>query len=407
VNDQRGFRAGRWEIENTARWQSWARGPKSSRIERLSRLSSAVNELTAEATDDSATARMLVRQLVATQGRCNELAFGSPEETLAYTIWHLTDRYGRVLQVLDGLFAAGHLPLRRTRMSVLEIGAGPLPAVYATIDFFSDLAAWIPTLGDVGLDICPVTDPMSLDRGQAWPSLVHALSEALIGLGDQGRPLPFDLTYREFEAFSVTEVHRAAIERDARWLMSEADYWDEILDWPNARDQALRGHNYPPGAIDLIVMCNFLTHSDMTSQFAEEISLLAYSLTPGGVLLALGSASPEYDVIFEKLHHLVTRAGRVKPISISDGPIKSHSDLRVRAIVEEQIVDCLRRCERGALSAFDEIRKQLPRDVRIPGSKPLTFPDFRVSAFKSEGVRPRGRWGRRRRSRPDPLRNDQ
>jgi len=391
VNDQRGFSARRLEIDNAAAWQSWVRGHESSRIESLSRLASAVKELTARAVADSANARLLIHQLLPTLGRCNELTFETPAETLAYTIWHLTDRYGRVLQVLDALFTAGHLPLRTKRMSVLEIGAGPLPAVYATTDFFSDLKAWVATLGDGGVDICPVTEPMSLDRGRAWSFLVHRLSEALIGLGDRVRPRPFDLTYSEFESFSVTEEHRAGIEQEARRLMNEADSWDETLDWPDARDQALQAHHYPPGAIDLIVMCNFLTHSDMTSQFAEEITLLADSLTPGGVLLALGSASPGYDAIFEELHRLVTRGGRTKPISISDGPIQPHSGLRVRSVIEEQIIDCLRQCERAAPSAFNEVRTQLPRDVRVPGSEPLSFADFRVSAFKNEGVRPRGR----------------
>jgi len=117
-------------------------------------------------------------------GRCNELAFDTEAETLAYTIWHLVDRYGRILQVLDEMLEAGHLPLRRKRMSVLEVGAGPSPAAYAITDFYEDLQAWSASLGESGVDFRPVTNLMLLDRGPAWGHLVHHVSEALIALGE-------------------------------------------------------------------------------------------------------------------------------------------------------------------------------------------------------------------------------
>jgi hypothetical protein len=237
---------------------------------------------------------------------------------------------------------------------------------------------------------------MSLDRGPAWAHLVHNLSEELILLGGTRRVRPFDVTYGEFKSFSVRAEHLAGIERAARGLVHEAETWDEYLDLREARVEAVRGHSYPPGAVDLIILCNFLTHPRMTEAFAEEIALLGDSLTPGGVLVALGSADPTYDVVFDDLRRLVTRAGRASPISITNGPMRAHTDSRAHKVVEEQIIECLRHCEDSTPSVFAEIRHRLHRQVRHPGSEHLTFPSFRVAVYKDEGVRPRGKWGRQR-----------
>jgi ribosomal protein RSM22 (predicted rRNA methylase) len=356
----------------------------------------AVKALTRRWVANAVDGSRVVRELPSTLGRCNELAFATEAQTLAYTIWHLADRYGRLLQVLDALFVAGHLPLRRKRMSVLEVGAGPSPAIYAVTDFYIDLRAWLASQGELGVEICPVTHPMSLGRGPAWAHLVHNVSEELILLGGIRRVRPFGVTYGEFTSFSVRAEHLAGIERAARGLVYEAEAWDEHLDLPDARAEALRGHSYQPGAVDLVILCNFLTHPSMTEAFAEEIALLGDSLTPGGVLVALGSTDPTYDAIFDDLRRLVTRGGRATPISITNGPVTAHTDSRAHDVIEEQIIACLRHCENAAPSVFAEIRNGLPRQVRHPGSEHLTFPAFRVAAYKDEGVRPRGKWGRRR-----------
>lgn len=82
-----------------------------------------------------------------TRGRCDDLCFLDYDEAAAYMVQHLTDRYGRVTQVLERLFAAGHMPMRRRQMSVLEVGAGLAPGLYATRDFYADLALWAKATG--------------------------------------------------------------------------------------------------------------------------------------------------------------------------------------------------------------------------------------------------------------------
>jgi hypothetical protein len=381
------FSARQWEIERASGWRSWVAGPTSSRLADFRRMAVAVKALTRHWVADAESGAHVVRSLPSTMGQCNELDFATEAETLAYTIWHLVDRYGRVLQVLDGLFAAGYLPLRKKRMSVLEVGSGPSPASYAVTDFYLDLRTWSASQGEPQVDICPVTNLMLLDRGPAWAHLVHNLSEELLVLGESRRPRPFDITYDEFESFSVRSEHLAGIEQETRRLIAEADYWDERLGRQEARAEAIRGRAYPPGAVDLIVICNFLTFSAMTEYFAREIELLADSLTPGGVLVAVGSSRSGYNSIFEELTQLVTRSGRVTPLSVSNGPFRAHADAQAHEVVEDAIVACLRHCEGVAPDVFDDIRSLLHPEVRNPGSRRLTFPSFRVAAFRSQGVR--------------------
>jgi hypothetical protein len=387
------FSARRWELDHAANWASWIESPQTSRIERTSRLADAIYQVTLHWTACQSEAADVVLELPKTLSRCNELAFTSESETLAYTIWHLVDRYGRIVQVLDELLRRGHLPLRKTRLSVLEIGAGPSPALHAVRDFYRDLVGWGEQV-DGRLDLTPCTHLLSLDHGAAWSHLVHAVSEELLVLGDDGGPHLFDITYGNLESFSVPAEHERAIDRLADWLSADADAWDEYLEPVQARSQAIDTHDYPPGAIDLIILCNFLTEAAMTRVFADELAHLADSLTPGGVLLVLGSQAAAYDEIFNDFRTLATRSGRVRTLFELDR-VAPHRDPRVHEAVSKQIVACLLHLQSLAPETFSAVHMALPSDVQRPGETPLTFPVFRASAFKHEGRQPRGRWGRR------------
>jgi hypothetical protein len=213
-------------------------------------------------------------------------------------------------------------------------------------------------------------------------------------LGDNVGPHIFGINYADFGAFSVQTEHREAIARKARWIIADADTWDEYVEPSEAQSQAIASHDYPPGAIDLIILCNFLTEAEMTRTFAAELAGLADSLTPGGILLILGSQAASYDAIFDELSSLITSSGKVPSLFRRDRVV-AHPDPRVYEVVSNQIVDCLLHCKMTAPETFSMIRKNLPRDVREPGEMPIKFPEFRAAVFKWEGRRPRGRWGRR------------
>jgi hypothetical protein len=77
----------------------------------------------------------------------------------------------------------------------------------------------------------------------------------------------------------------------------------------------------------LIILCNFLTEAEMMRTFADELAGLADSLTPGGILLILGSQAANYDAIFDDLSSLITRSGKVRPLFRLDR-VAAHPDPR-------------------------------------------------------------------------------
>lgn len=82
----------------------------------------------------------------------------------------------------------------------------------------------------------------------------------------------------------MQKEHSRAIARLADWIGADAQAWDQHVEPEEARSQAIASRNYPPGAIDVIIMCNFITEIEMTVAFARELADLADSLTPGGVV---------------------------------------------------------------------------------------------------------------------------
>lgn len=338
--------------------------------------------LTRSATSDSAQADAIAVALPATLGACDELAFESFAETVAYSLWHLVDRYARLMQVFDELLVTGDLPLRQTRFTALEIGAGPMPALHAIRDFYADVEVWARSL-DRESSIVPATHLFPLDRGQAWPYLIHAYSEELMGLGDRVGPHAFDVAFGDFGKFSVRAEHRRSIENSAQRLLSEADYWDEYLSLATARSLASASHVSPPSGVDMVVVCNFLTERTMTKRFADELALLPQSLSPGGVLILIGSARPKYDEIFDEFAALVERSAGVRRLLVPQR-FETHPDKRLRELVSGQLVECLLEVEKSAPAAFESVRSQLSADVRYPGERDISFPPFRVAAYRNE-----------------------
>lgn len=318
---------------------------------------------------------------------CDQLAFDSDAETVAYLIWHLSDRYGRVLQVLDRLFLAGHLPLRRNRLSVMEVGAGPAPALFAVRDFYDDLRAFIAT-SELGVEVGPARILHAIDRGPAWSWLLHRFSEELYatqGPDAEGSVLPFRITYHDLEGFSVRREHDAAIDGAAATIRAEFERSDDDISMHSARQFAIEDGNYPPSAYDLIVMCNFLTNTDITETFAAEIELLSTALSPGGLLVVIGAVGGRYPAVYARLETILAQT-RLRPLEDFTRPIQAHADERQRNLIGAQIRGDVAFSSALAPTAFARAQHRLPEDVTNL-DQPVGFPQFQVRAWKNEWQR--------------------
>ncbi|MGW1768593.1 hypothetical protein ACWCQL_31700 [Streptomyces sp. NPDC002073] len=368
--------ARRWQLEHAQSLQEWRRSEASLAAPHLSTLCRATND----------TARFLSSgpdglgaQLLPTRTRCNELYFEDCDEVAAYTVQHLTDRYGRVTQVLEYLFAEGHIPLRKRRMSVLEVGAGPAPGLFAARDFYADMALWAESVHPQ-VPFLPVTDMHAVDRGPAWGWLLHHLSERLMSLRS-GIPAstgayPFNVQYDNFAGFSPSREHDKALSWAAEVISADFDRADEPITRGAARRFAEEDGVGIPSAYDLVIACNFLTMEDSVSVFRRELRNLASGLTPGGLVIAIGQPSygkkSIYTGIWSDLRALMRGAGLTE--------LKGF-DKRFPA---NPVLEWARMIRRQRQEILDETRDvPLPPELeRLQETDP--FPPFQAFVWKNQ-----------------------
>jgi SAM-dependent methyltransferase len=342
-----------------------------------------ISSIAREHLADQSLAEAAVRQFPDVLRSCDSLEFDSAAQTVAYTIWHLADRYGRVTQVLDRLFELGHLPMRLRGATVLEVGAGPAPALYAIRDYYDDLLAWIAA-DELSIEAAPIRLLASIDRGAAWSTLLHRLSEALWSTHwpRTETPLPFAISYDNLVGFSVRDIHVEGIEQSTRSIEAEFERSGEGISENAARQLALEDGFYPPSAYDLIIMCNFLTNVTFTERFEAEISELARSLTPGGLLIVLGGVGRDYPEIYEKLRGII-EASRLRSLNGFDEPLNAQAEDWQRRLVSAQIRGDVAFASAMAQQAFISIASKLPADI-VGLEQIVSFPRFRVHAWKNE-----------------------
>jgi hypothetical protein len=328
----------------------------------------------------------IVRRLPDVLAACDTLSFTEIGEALAYLILHLTDRYGRVTEVLERLLQEGYLPVRRTRTAVLDVGAGPAPGVYATVDLYDDFADWIAST-ERRVALARITNPDVLDAGSAWDHVLHRFSERLLAErqgqpGEQTALLPFRRTYsRQVQGFSVHDEHHAWRTWMQRQILYEFDMADESISQQAAWQLAYEEPAAVPSAYDLIILCNFLTNIHMTEQLADDLFRLAKSLTPGGALLVLGGTGDPYPAIYTAISKIAASAG-LTPVPGFLGPITANAAPTRRALIADQV--------RGDVAylavvtpsrTWTTIRQHLPADVVDP-TKAFKLPRFRALAFQ-------------------------
>jgi hypothetical protein len=361
----------------------WRASSESLSSLRLATLIAGISSIAREHLADRTWADAVVGQFPDVLRSCDSLDFDSPAQTIAYTIWHLADRYGRVTQVLDRIFELGHLPIKLGGVALLEVGAGPAPALYAVRDYYDDLRAWIAA-AKLGVEAAPAAVLASIDRGVAWSSLLHHLSETLWSLywPRAETPLPFAISYQNLSGFSTRDLHINSIEQNASNIEMEFDRAGEDIEMHTARQFALEDGAYPPSAYDMIIICNFLTNTKLTHQFEAEINELAWSLTPGGLLVVMGGQGGEYPAIYEKLRKIIGKS-RLRELDGFSEPMQAQASDRQRQLVGAQVRGDVAFASAMAQQAFRSVVAKLPTDI-VMLDQSVSFPRFRVHAWKNE-----------------------
>jgi hypothetical protein len=376
------FSASRWERDIADQFLLW-RCMSGAGLKLMRTFAEAVSQTLYKDGDQFAQSGKLASKLTAVLTSCDHLTFDDRVEALAYSGLHVVDRYGRVSQVLEYLIRVGRLPLRIAGARMLEVGAGPAPALYATRDFYAALSRW-PGLGDI--DFGPLGIGDTLDRGRAWDSLLHHLSENLVTI--RGRALsdgylPLDRSIHDFTGFHVRERHHRSVARSAARLASELNEVDEPISDARARQMAYEEGVLEPSAYDMIFLCNFLTQQSMTEIFELELRRLAFSLTPGGLLIVIGGTGGGYPAIYSKIRTIAATAKLcdVSPKEVFQANAESRALSLIADHIRENVRFAIMNCPTLVRSAVIE---SLPKDL-VDDKLQFRLPKFQALIFVRQG----------------------
>lgn len=372
--------AGRWQRERAGDLGEWRSSQGSLALLQLSTLCEAISDTVFRM---ASSADALGGRLPDVLGRCDELAFSDGDEVAAYMLLHLADRYGRVTQVLERLFTARHLPIRRRSLSVLEVGSGPAPGLYAVHDFYDDLVLWAQTTGQQ-VEFTSVTQARAIDRGPAWGWLLHRLSEKLQELRRElpgfAGAFPYRVAYPNLTGFSPIREHVRELDHQAQTIANDFDRADEPISRGLARQLAQKEGIGTPSAYDVVIMCNFLTDETATVRFRDEIRSLALDLTPGGLFIVLGSADRKYQEIWGDVRRLLRGTG-LQELGGFREPIAANPDPGRAAQIRRQVCGDLGTIQRGGGTLP-------PRLAAL--NETSSFPEFQALMWKNQRPRKQG-----------------
>jgi hypothetical protein len=205
----------------------------------------------------------------------------------------------------------------------------------------------------------------SIDRGAAWSSLLHRLSETLWSLyrPRAETPLPFAISYDNLAGFSARDLHIDTIEQNTRAIEMEFERSGEDISTHTARQFALEDGAYPPSAYDMIIMCNCLTNTKLTQQFKA-------------------GQGAEYSAIYQKLCDIM-KASHLRQLVGFDEPLQAQASDWQRQLISAQIRSDVAFASAMAQQTFISIAAELPTDI-VMLDQIVSFPRFRVHAWKNE-----------------------
>ena len=207
--------------------------------------------------------------------KCDEPIYDEPFVAEAYAFVHLLERYRRFSQVLDELLAVGILPMRDRGIDILDVGVGPGPAAFATLDFYQQLAEYAEVHKIVGLHT-PPPNLRVVESSLPMVRVMHLISEL------SGRSGPFHRDLATFNGIDFNEMRATSVEAFISALKLEditSDTTSRILDW---RDE---------WRFNLGIFSYFLTRETMVEDVGGELTSLFQSMRAGGVVVTLGATA--------------------------------------------------------------------------------------------------------------------
>ena len=287
------------------------------------------------------------------------LTVGGDEDEMAGWNAELVNRAMELLENIAGVYRVSTSPLRR-------LGEGPVNtcAGFAwTADGLTH-AQFVKQMAEEGHtpSIARLMEVASALGNPDYPDRQHDAKVAQLLLAGLGRGV------------CLAHAGICAGGRSQQRLHPPAWPTEATYSSPAARNEAHAGRASVPSAYDLVFASNFLTQSETIDEFRHELSDLARSLTPGGLLVALGGKSAKYEKIWSEAERLM-RGADVVPVREVDIVLPAHPDPERRQVILRQLI-----ADRNRLRDLGAV---LPRWMEELNSREK-FPSFRVKAWQRQ-----------------------
>jgi hypothetical protein len=310
--------------------------------------------------------------------KCDEPIYDAPFVAEAYAFLHLLERYRRFSQVLDVLLRAGVLPMRDSGIDILDVGAGPGPALFASSDFYEQLAEYAKKHSIAGL-ATPQPKLHAAEASARMGHVMHWISELSNRRGPHQRRLG---------SFHGTDFDQLRIEeRDATVLaLREDDPWITISDLFAWQDE---------WRFNFGIFSYFLTNERFVDETTRELQSLFASMRAGGVVVVLGAVAGRYRKVYKAVDKVAKREVMRRIEQRHSRIVCDHAD-RYLFRIKEVYSKIWERLEAEA-TGLDALKRELPKDLWDPNVPIKRMREFGLRVFRRIDIAPqRASWHKKK-----------
>ena len=207
--------------------------------------------------------------------KCDEIDYNDDEIAYAYSAVHFLDRYYRFTRTFLKLIDYKYLPISYREVTILDVGTGPGPALYAVSDVYTSLREFGKISGDSRLiNLKFSTD--YVERSPGFRNWLHHFTEFINVSAPSGIQwvVPYHHgTYGDFQhiEFNIRRTH-----------------WE--------------GSSVEKKRFNMVLFSNFLTQHEQIDLWRDEIrNCFRFLRNKGKLLVVGGKGNNKYKLIYEKL----------------------------------------------------------------------------------------------------------
>jgi hypothetical protein len=310
--------------------------------------------------------------------KCDEPIYDAPFVAEAYAFLHLLERYRRFSQVLDVLLRTGVLPMRDSGIDILDVGAGPGPALFASSDFYDQLTEYAEKHSIAGL----ATPQPKLHALEASPSMGHVM-HWISELSNRKGP-----HQRRLGSFQGTDFDQLRIEEREATVraLQEDDPWITISDLFAWQDE---------WRFNFGIFSYFLTNERIVSETTRELQSLFASMRAGGVVVILGAVAGKYRKVYKAVDKLAKREVMRRIEQRHSRIVCDHTD-RYTFRIKQVYSRVWERLDAEA-TGLGALKRELPKDLWDPSAPIKGMREFGLRVFRRIDMAPqRASWHKKK-----------